>query len=215
MTRTMSIALCSLATLLPFAAAAGTPPVTLGSSYGLYLYSLTSLQPAHDVSVVPGLVFDGRSESFERTVTLPNGRQRTIDVQVDEEQFFQDGFWTVRIHVQSAEELYPTGDYAVHGLGSVVSNPLDLDQPFRLVGASTSVHAGDQLLVRNDWSFALPTQFQADPWDGYFIQENLLATFIAVNGLGGNHLTFEMQLAPVPGPSPCCRHHSPWRPRRY
>lgn len=200
--RLTPIALGALATLLPLTAAAATPPVTVGSTYGLYLYSLTNGQSPHDVSAVQALVFDGRSESFQRTVTLSNGRPRNIDVQVDEEQFFQDGLWTVRIHLQSAEELYPTGDYAVHGLGSVVGNPLDLDQPFRLVGASTSLHAGDQLLVHNDWSFAPATQFQADPWDGYFIQENLLATFIGVNGLGGNHVTFEMQLAPVPEPAP-------------
>lgn len=202
MSRTPSIALCSLAALLPFAAAAATPPVSAGSTYGLYLYSLTSGQPPHDVTAIPALVFDGRPETFQRTVTLPNGRPRTIDVQASEEQFFQDGLWTVRIELQSAGELYPTGDYAAHGLGSVVGNPLDLNQPVRLVAASTSLHAGDQLLIRQDWSWALPTSFQADPWDGYFIQENLLATFIGVDGAGGNRLSFEMQLAPVPEPAP-------------
>lgn len=203
MSRLASIAFCSAAALLPLAAAAATPPVAVGSTFGLYLYSLTGQQAPHDVSAVPTLVFDGRAESFERTVTLPNGRPRTIAVQVDEEQFFQDGLWTVRVHLQSSEDLYPTGDYAVHGLGSVVGNPLDLNQPHRLVAASTSLHAGDQLLVQQDWSFALASQFQADPWDGYFIQENLLATFIGTSGLGGNRLTFEMQLlAPVPEPAP-------------
>ena len=180
MSRVTSSVLCCLATLLPLAAAAATPPVTLGSTYGLYLYSLTNYQSPNDVSAIPALLFDGRSESFQRSVTLPNGRPRTIDVQVSEEQFLQDGRWTVRIHLQSADELYPTGDYAAHSLGSVVGNPLDLNQPVRLVAASTSLHAGDQLLVHQDWSFALPTQFQADPWDGYFINENLLATFIGV-----------------------------------
>lgn len=202
MSRLVSIALRCLAPLLPLAAAAATPPVTVGSTFGLYLYSLTNYQPPHDSSAVPALVFDGRSESFQRTVTLPNGRTRNIDVWVDEEQFFQDGLWTVRVQLQSAEDLFPTGDNAVHGLGSVVGNPLDLDRPHRLVAASTSLHAGEQRLVHQDWSFALPIHFQADPWDGYFIQENLLATFIGANGQGGNRLTFEMQLAPVPEPAP-------------
>jgi hypothetical protein len=200
MSRLTSIALGALATLLPLAAAAATPPVTVGSTYGLYLYSLTNDQAPHDVSAVPTLVFDGRSESFQRTVTLANGRPRTIDVSVDEEQFFQDGRWTVRIELQSTADLFPTGDFAAHGLGAVVANPLDLNRPARLLAAATSLHADDQLLVRQDWSWALPTQFQADPWDGYFINENLLATFIGASGLGGNRLTFEMQLAPVPEP---------------
>jgi PEP-CTERM motif len=190
----------ALVAVLPLTATAAPPPVSVGSSYGLYLYSLTSQEPAHDVSAVPDLVFDGVQESFQRTVTLAPGRTRNIEVQVDEEQFFQDGRWTVRIALQSTEDLFPTGDFAAHGLGAVVANPLDLTQPVRLLAAATSLHAGEQLLVRQDWAWALPLHFQADPWDGHFINQGLLASFMGVNGQGGNRLTFEMQLAPVPEP---------------
>jgi hypothetical protein len=188
--------LCAAAAAL-FATTAAATPVTVGSTYNLFLASA-----AWDRSVVTGLVFDGIAEAHVRSTTDNAGQTREIGFSVGEsQQALGDGRHRIFIDVIGAGDLYPFNRLVGFGFGNVADDPLDLAIPVRLLANVVSVFAGNDELASGDWVESTRTLGQANPWDGYFIRPGTFGAFVDLTGRGIDRVRFSMLVQEIPTPA--------------
>jgi hypothetical protein len=162
------------------------------------------------VTVVPDVRFDGVAENFTRTVTLADDQQSQVGFSVQEEQVsLGNGDWMIRIVIDADADLYPTGTSGrLFALASQPDDPLDLDGNWRLVANLVSIYADATELARRDYLTTTQDYGQADPWEGFFISDNLLRR------LPGRHSTAgasTVSRSRCRCPHPCqCRSRAAW-----
>jgi hypothetical protein len=178
-------------------APATAAPVVVGSSYSLYMNS------APGVTVVPAVTFDGVDENYTRQVTLADGQQVPVAFSVREQQFaLGNGQWMIRIEIDGDAELFPTGALVGFAFGMQPDDPLDLSGAWRLESTVVSVYAGADELASGDWLPAVQQFGEPDPWDGFFLSNNLFGAFRDLNGEGVDRIVFSVRVSrAVPEPA--------------
>lgn len=173
--------------------------VVPGSTYSLRLSAISG-----SATELPAVVFDGLSESFQRTVTLVDGTQQLVGFSVNEEQSDgADGTTFVRIVVSADADLFPTGGNSVAlDLGGRPDNPLDLVAPMKLLSGIVTLMAGATTVQSVELQPSIATLGQDDPWGGYLPAPGYFVNLPGSVGMGVDHIGFTLRLTPaVPEPA--------------